>query len=46
MPRVTKPLTNTEVANAKQLKEVIAIYKVKGGELSAVEEKQAYSRFE
>ena len=35
-----------EVANTKQLKEVIAIYKVKGGELSAVEEKQAYSRFE
>ena len=34
-----------EVANTKQLKEVIAIYKVKGGELSAVEEKQAYSRF-
>ena len=35
-----------EVANAKQLKEVIAIYKVKGGELLSVEEKRAYSRFE
>ena len=35
-----------EVANAKQLKEVVATYKAKGGELSAVEEKQAYSRFE
>ena len=35
-----------EVANAKQLKEVVAIYKAKGGELSAVEEKRAYSRFE
>lgn len=35
-----------EVANAKQLKEVVAIYKTKGGELSAVEEKRAYSRFE
>ena len=35
-----------EVANAKQLKEVIAIYKVKGGVLLSVEEKRAYSRFE
>ena len=35
-----------EVANAKQLKVVIAIYKVNGGELLSVEEKRAYSRFE
>ena len=35
-----------EVANSKQLKEVIAIYKAKGGELLSVEEKRAYSRFE
>lgn len=35
-----------EVANAKQLKEVVATYKAKGGELSAIEERQAYSRFE
>lgn len=35
-----------EVANAEQLRKVIAVYKAKGGELSAIEEKQAYSRFE
>nr|DAN35255.1 MAG TPA: hypothetical protein [Caudoviricetes sp.] len=35
-----------EVANKQQLKQVIAIYKAKGGELTAIEEKQAYSRFE
>ena len=35
-----------EVANAKQLKQVIAIFKSKGGEITPYEEKQAYSRFQ
>ena len=35
-----------EVANKQQLKQVIAIYKAKGGELTEAQEKQAYSRFE
>lgn len=34
-----------EIANAQQLKQVIAIYKAKGGELTQHEEKYAYSRF-
>lgn len=35
-----------EVANAEQLRKVIAVYKAKGGELTEAQEKQAYSRFE
>ena len=35
-----------EIANAEQLREIIAIYKAKGGELSELEEKRAYSRFQ
>ena len=35
-----------EVANVEQLRKVIEVYKAKGGELSAVEERRAYSRFE
>lgn len=34
-----------EIADAEQLRQVIAIYKFKGGELSELEEKQAYARF-
>ena len=34
-----------EIADAEQLKQVIAIYKAKGGELTAHEEQQAYFRF-
>ncbi|WP_237052389.1 hypothetical protein [Mannheimia granulomatis] len=35
-----------EVANLKQLKQVIAIYKAKGGELTPEEQQRAYSRFQ
>lgn len=35
-----------EVANEKQLKQVIAIFKAKGGKLTAFEESQAYARFQ
>lgn len=35
-----------EVANAEQLRKVINVYKAKGGELSEIEERRAYSRFE
>ena len=34
-----------EIADAEQLKQVIAIYKAKRGELTAHEEQQAYFRF-
>ena len=34
-----------EIADAEQLKQVIAIYKAKGGELTTHEEQQAYFRF-
>lgn len=34
-----------EIANLEQLKQVIAIYKAKGGSLTQHEEKYAYSRF-
>ncbi|QLD32943.1 hypothetical protein [Mannheimia varigena] len=35
-----------EIANLEQLKQVIAIYKAKGGQLTAFEEGQAYARFQ
>ncbi|WGE65912.1 hypothetical protein NYR76_02835 [Actinobacillus equuli subsp. equuli] len=35
-----------EIANEQQLKQVIAIYKAKGGQLTAFEEGQAYARFQ
>ncbi|TLU76297.1 hypothetical protein [Mannheimia varigena] len=35
-----------EIANLKQLKQVIAIYTAKGGELTAEEQQRAYSRFQ
>ncbi|MCT8556538.1 hypothetical protein KZ469_02175 [Glaesserella parasuis] len=34
-----------ELANREQLKQTIAIYKAKGGELTQAEEQQAYERF-
>ena len=34
-----------EVANAEQLKQVIAVYKAKGGEITIEEETRAYARF-
>lgn len=34
-----------ELANQEQLKQTIAIYKAKGGELTQAEEQQAYQRF-
>lgn len=34
-----------EIANEQQLKQVIAIYRAKGGELTQAEELQAYARF-
>ena len=34
-----------EIADVDQLKQVISIYKAKGGELTAHEEQQAYFRF-
>lgn len=35
-----------EIANLEQLKQVIAIYTAKGGELTAEEQQRAYSRFQ
>lgn len=35
-----------EIANLEQLKQVIAIYKAKGGKLTIDEQQQAYSRFQ
>lgn len=35
-----------EIVDAEQLRQVIVIYKAKGGELSELEEKRAYSRFQ
>lgn len=34
-----------EIANREQLKQAIAIYKAKGGELTQEQERQAYQRF-
>lgn len=34
-----------KIANAEQLKQVIAIYRAKGGELSGMEEQRAYECF-